>query len=267
MGAGCYPPPSVLLCGIVPRSAGVAPRTAGGGATLTPPTPRRRGVRHRSGADMAEEHDRGDDGQPLLVGRADAVPLPSRGRGRKGRRARRCTALERQRHDPSATSTSGRAPCATSPPCSAASTARSASTRGRGAGSPISATCPCLAPTTTRTASSASRRSTGTSIAPVPDRCRSAGTTRSPAASCRRSAAASSRAGDPVCLLHLDAHTDVFTNVDHFLGAVKSAAHWGRLSGRSGAGGPVRFDADRSAGDIHGRSTGCNRPTTTATTS
>lgn len=33
--------------------------------------------------------------------------------------------------------------------------------------------------------------------------------------------------GEPVCFLHLDAHTDVFTKVDHFLGATKSAAHWG----------------------------------------
>lgn len=33
--------------------------------------------------------------------------------------------------------------------------------------------------------------------------------------------------GQPVSLLHLDAHTDVFTTVDHFLGAEKSAAHWG----------------------------------------
>ena len=33
--------------------------------------------------------------------------------------------------------------------------------------------------------------------------------------------------GQPVSLLHLDAHTDVFTKVDHFLGARKSAAHWG----------------------------------------
>ena len=33
--------------------------------------------------------------------------------------------------------------------------------------------------------------------------------------------------GKPVSLLHLDAHTDVFTTVDHFLGAKKSAAHWG----------------------------------------
>ena len=33
--------------------------------------------------------------------------------------------------------------------------------------------------------------------------------------------------GEPVCFLHLDAHTDVFTKVDHFLGAIKSAAHWG----------------------------------------
>ena len=33
--------------------------------------------------------------------------------------------------------------------------------------------------------------------------------------------------GQPVSFLHLDAHTDVFTKVDHFLGAEKSAAHWG----------------------------------------
>ena len=33
--------------------------------------------------------------------------------------------------------------------------------------------------------------------------------------------------GRPVAMLHFDAHTDVFTKVDHFLGAKKSAAHWG----------------------------------------
>lgn len=33
--------------------------------------------------------------------------------------------------------------------------------------------------------------------------------------------------GEPLCFLHFDAHTDVFTKVDHFLGAKKSAAHWG----------------------------------------
>lgn len=33
--------------------------------------------------------------------------------------------------------------------------------------------------------------------------------------------------GQPISFLHLDAHTDVFTKVDHFLGAQKSAAHWG----------------------------------------
>ncbi len=33
--------------------------------------------------------------------------------------------------------------------------------------------------------------------------------------------------GSPVSILHLDAHTDVFTKVSHFLGAKKSAAHWG----------------------------------------
>ena len=33
--------------------------------------------------------------------------------------------------------------------------------------------------------------------------------------------------GRPVSILHIDAHTDVFTKVPHFLGASKSAAHWG----------------------------------------
>lgn len=33
--------------------------------------------------------------------------------------------------------------------------------------------------------------------------------------------------GSKVSLLHLDAHTDVFTKIKHFLGAKKSAAHWG----------------------------------------
>ena len=33
--------------------------------------------------------------------------------------------------------------------------------------------------------------------------------------------------GEKVALLHLDAHTDVFTKVPDFLGAKKSAAHWG----------------------------------------
>ncbi|MEM7260056.1 MAG: arginase family protein [Pseudomonadota bacterium] len=32
--------------------------------------------------------------------------------------------------------------------------------------------------------------------------------------------------GQPVSLLHIDAHTDVFEQLDHFLGAKKSAAHW-----------------------------------------
>ncbi|MEM6620048.1 MAG: arginase family protein [Pseudomonadota bacterium] len=40
--------------------------------------------------------------------------------------------------------------------------------------------------------------------------------------------------GEPVSFLHLDAHTDVFTTVDHFLGAEKSAAHWGAYLARQG---------------------------------
>lgn len=46
--------------------------------------------------------------------------------------------------------------------------------------------------------------------------------------------------GEPVCFLHLDAHTDVFTKVDHFLGAVKSAAHWGAYLADAGLVDPTR---------------------------
>ena len=33
--------------------------------------------------------------------------------------------------------------------------------------------------------------------------------------------------GQKVSLLHIDAHTDTYNQLDHFLGAKKSAAHWG----------------------------------------
>ena len=46
--------------------------------------------------------------------------------------------------------------------------------------------------------------------------------------------------GEPVSLLHLDAHTDVFTKVDHFLGAKKSAAHWGAYLADQGQVDPKR---------------------------
>lgn len=47
-------------------------------------------------------------------------------------------------------------------------------------------------------------------------------------------------AGAPVSFLHLDAHTDVFTKVDHFLGARKSAAHWGAYLAEQGKVDPTR---------------------------
>lgn len=47
-------------------------------------------------------------------------------------------------------------------------------------------------------------------------------------------------AGQPVSFLHLDAHTDVFTKVDHFLGAEKSAAHWGAYLADQGRVDPAR---------------------------
>ena len=46
--------------------------------------------------------------------------------------------------------------------------------------------------------------------------------------------------GQPVSFLHLDAHTDVFTKVDHFLGAKKSAAHWGAYLADQGQVDPTR---------------------------
>lgn len=46
--------------------------------------------------------------------------------------------------------------------------------------------------------------------------------------------------GEPVSFLHLDAHTDVFTTVDHFLGAQKSAAHWGAYLADQGQVDPKR---------------------------
>lgn len=45
---------------------------------------------------------------------------------------------------------------------------------------------------------------------------------------------------EPVSFLHLDAHTDVFTKVDHFLGAKKSAAHWGAYLADQGQVDPTR---------------------------
>ncbi len=46
--------------------------------------------------------------------------------------------------------------------------------------------------------------------------------------------------GEPISFLHLDAHTDVFTKVDHFLGAHKSAAHWGAYLADQGKVDPTR---------------------------
>lgn len=45
----------------------------------------------------------------------------------------------------------------------------------------------------------------------------------------------------PVALLHLDAHTDCYENLDHWLGAKKSAAHWASYLVRQG-----QVDAKRS---------------------
>jgi guanidinopropionase len=45
----------------------------------------------------------------------------------------------------------------------------------------------------------------------------------------------------PVALVHLDAHTDTYENIEHWLGARKSAAHWAAYTVRQG-----NVDASRS---------------------
>lgn len=47
--------------------------------------------------------------------------------------------------------------------------------------------------------------------------------------------------GQKIALFHLDAHTDVYEHLDHFLGAKKSAAHWGSYLVHQG-----NVDANRS---------------------
>ena len=72
--------------------------------------------------------------------------------------------------------------------------------------------------------------------------------------------------GEPVSFLHLDAHTDVFTKVDHFLGAEKSAAHWGAylaIKEKSIPAGPCKLDCVA----IHVHSIGCSHPMTMGTMS
>ena len=51
--------------------------------------------------------------------------------------------------------------------------------------------------------------------------------------------------GQKAVLLHFDAHTDAYHNLDHFLGAYKSAAHWASYLVRDG-----HVDATRSVQDI-----------------
>lgn len=47
--------------------------------------------------------------------------------------------------------------------------------------------------------------------------------------------------GKPVALLHLDAHTDCYENLDHWMGAKRSAAHWASYLVKEG-----RIDASKS---------------------
>lgn len=47
--------------------------------------------------------------------------------------------------------------------------------------------------------------------------------------------------GRPVALVHIDAHTDTYENIEHWMGARKSAAHWAAYTVRQG-----NVDASRS---------------------
>ena len=71
--------------------------------------------------------------------------------------------------------------------------------------------------------------------------------------------------GEPVSFLHLDAHSDVFTKVDHFLGAKKSAAHWGAYLADAGL---VDHNTlcKLACADTRGHLTGWNLPTSMAIT-
>jgi guanidinopropionase len=46
--------------------------------------------------------------------------------------------------------------------------------------------------------------------------------------------------GKPVALVHLDAHTDTYENIEHWMGARKSAAHWAAYTVRQGNVDPTR---------------------------
>ena len=46
--------------------------------------------------------------------------------------------------------------------------------------------------------------------------------------------------GKPAAILHFDAHIDAYHNLDHFLGARKSAAHWGAYLADQGQVDPKR---------------------------
>ena len=46
--------------------------------------------------------------------------------------------------------------------------------------------------------------------------------------------------GRPVALVHLDAHTDTYENIEHWMGARKSAAHWAAYTVRQGNVDPAR---------------------------
>lgn len=46
--------------------------------------------------------------------------------------------------------------------------------------------------------------------------------------------------GRPVALVHIDAHTDTYENIEHWMGARKSAAHWAAYTVRQGNVDPAR---------------------------
>ncbi len=187
---------------------------------------------------------RSHDGRgALLVGRPVALPLPGRRRPCRAATSRssgsRTPRATRRR---SATSTSGRAPSATSRRCSGATTRPSASRRGRRAGSTTWATSRSPRRTTTSAASSGSRTSSRAPRRPERPRWRSAATTRSPAGIVQGLASEGSKlTGDrKVALLHLDAHIDAYESIPHWLGAKKSAAHWASYLVRQGQVDPAR---------------------------
>ncbi len=154
---------------------------------------------------------------------------------------------------PSATSTSDRGQSVTSRHTIGGSTRRSGSTPGRPVASTISATSRCRRRWTTRPASTGSQPTSGASPTRAPGPSRSAVTTASPAGSSPGWPVADrAHGGQPVALLHLDAHADSYLVPRPLDGRETVGGHWASYLVADGRIDPARIDPDRDRGNPRG---------------